>query len=153
VAGAIGNAAAEWRRDLEVVVTGRDRQQAENDPVLVRYRIDRARSRLALPLARVLASIARGHNTADVEGARADDLMPIVHASVRTFAATGGRADALLPLTRSAIASLIEHLLDLAAAPPERGRAEGRVAELEAVVRALDTGYDSAAVASPRAPR
>ncbi len=138
VAGALGVAAAEWRRDLEVVVTGRDRQQVENDPVLHRYRVDRARSRLAAPLARVLASIARGQGTTDVDGARAEDLMPVVHAAVRTFAASNGRADALLPLTRSAVASLVEHLLDLAAAPPERGRAEGRVAELEAVLRALE---------------
>ncbi|MBN9162215.1 MAG: hypothetical protein J0I07_14740, partial [Myxococcales bacterium] len=120
------------------IVTGRDRQQAENDPVLLRYRVDRARSRLAAPLARVLASIARGPSTIDIDGARAEDLMPVVHAAVRTFAASNGKADALLPLTRSAIASLVEHLLDLAAAAPERGRAEGRVAELEAVLRALE---------------
>ena len=138
VAGALSGAATDWKRDLEVVVTGRDRQQAENDPVLVRYRVDRARSRLALPLARVLASIARGQAAADVEGAHAEDLLPVVHAAVWTFAAAGGRADALLPLTRSAIASLVEHLTELAGAPPERGRAEGRVTELEAVLRALE---------------
>lgn len=138
VAGALAAVAADWKRDLEVVVTGRDRQQAENDPVLLRYRVDRARSRLARPLARVLASIARGQGEQEVEGARAEDLMPVVHAAVRTFAATGGRADALLPLTRSAVSSLVEHLLELAATPPERGRAEGRVAELEAMQRALD---------------
>jgi cellulose synthase operon protein C len=138
VAGALGNAAADWKGDLDVVVTGRDRQQAATDPTLLRYRIDRARSRLAAPLGRVLASIARGQGTSDVEGARAEDLMPVVHALVRTFAAAGGRSESLLPLTRSAIASLVEHLLELAAAPPERGRAEGRVAELEAVIRALE---------------
>jgi hypothetical protein len=73
-----------------------------------------------------------------VPGAGAEDLLPIVHAAVRTFAASGGRAEALLPLTRSAVASLVEHLLDLAVAPPEGGRAEGRVAELDALVRALE---------------
>jgi hypothetical protein len=36
------------------------------------------------------------------------------------------------------VASLVEHLLDLAVAPPEGGRAEGRVAELDALVRALE---------------
>ncbi|MBX3214574.1 MAG: dynamin family protein [Labilithrix sp.] len=138
VAGAIGGAAADWRRDLEVVVTGRDRQQVASDPTLLRYRVDRARSRLSAPLARVLASIARGQATSDIEGARADDLMPVVHAAVRTFAAANGQADALFPLTRSAVASLVEHLLELAAAPPERAAAEGRVAELEAVLRALE---------------
>lgn len=139
VAGALTGAAADWKGDLDIVVTGRDRQQAATDPTLLRYRVERAQSRLALPLGRVLASIARGQGATDIDGARVEDLMPIVRASIRTFAASGGRSDALLPLTRSAIASLVEQLLDLAAAPPERGRAEGRVAELEAVLRALDT--------------
>lgn len=134
VAGALAGVAADWKRDLDVVVTGRDTAQAEADPVLTRYRIDRAVTRLAQPLARVLASIAGG---ADTPGATEDDLGPMVRAVVRTFAASGGRADTLVPLTRSAVSSLVEHLLELAAAPPERGRAEGRVAELEAIGSAL----------------
>jgi len=134
VAGALAPAGAEWKRDLEVVVTGRDAAQAEADPVLARYRVDRAITRLAGPLARVLASIAGG---ADTPGATEEDLAPLARAVVRTFAAAGGRPDALVPLTRSAVASMAEHLADLAAAPPERGRAEGRVAELEAIAGAL----------------
>ncbi len=140
VAGALAGAAAEWKRDLEVVVTGRDRAQVESDPVLSRYRIERAITRLAVPLARVLASLARGGPSApsaDVPGASAADLGPLVRAVVRTFAASGGKPDALVPLTRCAVSSLVEHLLDLAVAPPEAGRAEGRVAELEAIERAL----------------
>ena len=139
VAGALNPAAAEWKRDLEVVVTGRDKNQAQQDPVLARYRVDRAQSRLAKPLAKVLASIARGKGTTDVPGATETDLLPLVRALVRTFAAAGGKADALVPLTRSAISSLVEHLLELAVAPPERGKAEGRVGELEAFVAALET--------------
>lgn len=138
LAGALGGAAGEWRRDLEVVVTGRDKQQAETDPVLARYRVDRAVSRLAVPLARVLASLARGGpGGAEVAGASEGDLAPLARALTRTFAAAGGRPDALAVLTRSAVTSLVEHLLDIAGAPPERGRAEGRVAELEAVQDAL----------------
>ena len=147
VAGAISGAAADWKRDLDVVVTGRDRQQAANDPNLVKYRIDRARSRLVPPLAKVLASVARGQQVADVGGATAADLTPLVQIAVRTFAATGGRSDALVPLTRSAVASLVEHLLDLAAGTPERGRAEGLVAELEAMHACL------VALGAPRAPK
>jgi hypothetical protein len=135
VAGALAAAAADWKRDLDVVVTGRGAAQAEADPVLSRYKIDRAITRLAGPLAKVLASIA-GDQSA-ISGATEEDLMPLVRALIRTFAASGGRADVLVPLTRSAIASLAEHLLELAAAPPERGRAEGRVAELEALAAAL----------------
>jgi len=144
VAGAIAAAAAAWRSDLDVVATGRDRQQAESDPVLLRYRIDRARARLSGPLARVLASVARGPGSAEVPGAREADLLPLVHAAVRTFAATGGRSDALLPLTRSLVASLVEHLMDLATEAPPSSRAEGRAAELEALLGAL-TG-DAAAL-------
>jgi hypothetical protein len=108
--------------------------QAEADPVLTRYRIDRAITRLAQPLARVLASVAGG---ADTPGATEEDFGPMVRAVVRTFAAAGGRAESLVPLTRSAIASVVEHLLELSAGAPERGRAEGRVAELEAIAAAL----------------
>ena len=41
----LGRLAAEWKRDLDVVVHhGRDREQATaNDPVLLRYRVDRAK--------------------------------------------------------------------------------------------------------------
>ncbi|MBS2013471.1 MAG: dynamin family protein [Deltaproteobacteria bacterium] len=134
IAGAIGGAASDWKRDLDVVVTGRDAAQVDVDPVLARYRVDRAITRLAQPLARVLATIAGG---ADTPGATETDLLPITRAVVRAFAAAGGRSDALVPLTRSAIASVVEHLLELAGSPPERGRAEGRVAELEAIASAL----------------
>ncbi len=138
IAGALGPAAAEWQGDLEVLVTGRDRQQAESDPLVLRYRVDRARSRLAAPLARVLASLARGESAIDVEGARAEDLMAVVHTAVRTFALANGHADSLLPLTRSAIASLAEHLLQLASKAPERARSEGLVAELATVLATLE---------------
>ncbi len=134
VAGALLGAAADWKHDLDVVVTGRDAAQAEADPVLTRYRIDRAITRLAAPLARVLASVAGG---SDTPGVTEEDLGPLCRAVVRTFAASGGKSSVLVPLTRSAIASVVEHLLELAAAPPERGRAEGRVAELEAIGVAL----------------
>lgn len=136
VAGALSGPAAEWKRDLDVIVTGRDRAQADADPVLVRYRVDRAVTHLTTPLARVLATLARGEE-APVVGATETELLPLVRSLVRTFAASGGRADALQPLTRSAVASLSEKLLDLAVSPPDRGRAEGRVAELEAITNAL----------------
>jgi hypothetical protein len=137
LAGALSVPGAEWRRDLDVVVTGRDAQQAQNDPVLVRYRVDRGVSRLARPLAKVLSSVARGKADVPVEGASETDLLPLAKAVVRTFAATGGKPESLVPLTRSAVSSLVEHLLDLATAPPQRGRAEGRATELEAIAEGL----------------
>src|SRR5262249_40223602 len=60
IAGALSGPAAEWKRDMDVVVTGRDKQDqkaVQNDPILARYRVDRAVARLAAPLARVLASV------------------------------------------------------------------------------------------------
>lgn len=137
VAGALAAPAADWKRDLDVVVTGRDKKQTEDDPVLSRYRVDRAMTRLAGPLSKVLASLARAADTVDVAGATPTDLLPLVRAVVRTFAATNGSPVALLPLTRGAVSSLVEHLLELAVAPPDTGRAEGRVAELEAIEAAL----------------
>ena len=134
VAGALLGAATDWKRDLDVVVTGRDAAQVEADPVLMRYRIDRALTRIAEPLAKVLATIAGG---ADTPGVGPEDLAPLCRAVTRTFAAAGGRSGALVPLTRSAIAALVELLLDLAKAPPESRGAEGRVAELEALQNAL----------------
>ena len=74
---------------------------------------------------------------ADVAGASEADLAPLARAVVRTFAAAGGGAEGLVALARSAVASLTETLLELAAAPPERGRAEGRRAELDALREAL----------------
>ncbi|MDB4940633.1 MAG: hypothetical protein JWP97_167 [Labilithrix sp.] len=144
VAGALQGAASEWKRDLDVVVTGRDAAQAEADPVLVRYRVDRALTRLAAPLARVLASIVGGDGDGGngasgrgTPGLTEPDLLPLCRSVVRTFAATGGRTSALVPLTKSAIAAIVEHLLDLAKEPPQRSGAEGRVAELEAILAAL----------------
>ena len=58
-------------------MTGRDAAQADADPILTRYRIDRAITRLAQPLARVLASVAGG---ADTPGATEDDLLPLCRA-------------------------------------------------------------------------
>lgn len=129
VAGALGQAASAWTQDVETIVTGRNAAQAEADPMLMRYRVDRATAHLAPPLARVLASLAGD--------ASERDFAQLARALVRTFAATGGRADGIVALTRSAVSSLVEHLTELAVAPEERGAAEGRVAELEAIARAL----------------
>ncbi|MCL2722948.1 MAG: dynamin family protein [Polyangiaceae bacterium] len=137
IAGAMAAAANEWKSDLDVVVTGRDRAQAESDPILVRYQVERAVTRIAKPLASVLASVAcRG--ATEVAGASEVDLLPLSRAIVRTFAAAGGQPETIGSLGRSAALSLSEHLLDLAAAPPAEGSAEGRVAELSAIEESLE---------------
>ncbi len=138
VAGALGAAAADWKRDLDVVVTGRDALQADVDPVLVRYRIDRAMTHLAPPLARVLASLTTsGSLEGDRDGVAERELHPMVRAVVRTFAATGGQSSDLVPLTRSAVASVVDHLLEFSTSHAVPRAVEGRVAELEAFALVL----------------
>ena len=137
VAGALGEDAAEWRRDLEVVVTGRDAQAAESDPVLARYREGRAVSRLAKPLATVLASIARGESTVSVAGVSEAELMGLCRAIVRTFPAPRREPGSLVPQGRGAGAAHVERMMGHTSQVPSQGRAEGRVAELEALLTAF----------------
>ncbi|MCL2778021.1 MAG: dynamin family protein [Polyangiaceae bacterium] len=140
IAGALTAAATEWKSDLDVVVTGRDRQQAESDPVLMRYQVERAVTRMAGPLAHVLASVARQGSTENLVASAASesDLLPLSRVLVRTFAGAGGRPEAIVRLGSSAVASLSEHLLDKAALPPPAGIAAMRVAELSATKEALN---------------
>lgn len=139
ITGALGPSATAWRRDIDVLAVGRDRAQAERDPMLVRYKVDRAVTHLAPPLARVLASLASPEDaeSAPLEGAAEHDWRAIAQALVRTFTLAGGTGAELRPLAESAVASLADRLLELAVAPPDRGRAEGRAAELEAIGQAL----------------
>ena len=140
LAGALARDALAWKHDLEVIVTGRDADALWSDPVLLRYHVDRATFHLAPTLARVLAQLAGhgedGQGEAEVAAAALAGL-PSARALVRTFAATGGRADALAPLTRSAVATLTEHLFALAAQAPTPGAGSGLVDELTAITAAL----------------
>ncbi len=136
ITGALGPSTTAWRRDIDVLAVGRDRAQAERDPMVVRYKVDRAVAHLAPPLARVLASLA-SPESAPLEGAAESDWRALAQALVRTFTLAGGTGTELRPLAESAVASLADRLLELAVAPPDRGRAEGRAAELEAIGQAL----------------
>lgn len=138
LAGALVRAAQSWHRDLEVIATGRDPEALLEDPVLLRYRVDRATFHLAPPLAKVLAQLGwdgeREISRAELEG------LPMARALVRTFAASGGNPDALLPLTRSAVTTLIERLSSLATPPLEVGSATGLVDEMRALADRLSQG-------------
>lgn len=137
VASAIGGETHAWQRDLQVIVTGRDAEQTKNDPVLARYRIDRATARLAPPLATVLARIACDEADAPLVTVTQAELLPFTRAVVRAFAAAGGRPEATLPLTRSAVSALVDLLAERATERPPPHSARGRVAELEALRDAL----------------
>ena len=119
-----------WLRDLDVVVTGRDVEAAKKDPVLARYRIDRALSRLAVPLGHALAAMA---SEAALTPA---DVAMLARASVRAFSAAPEARD-VRALSRAAIGSLVDYLGVLAVPPPLVHRAAGRARELESVARAL----------------
>lgn len=131
VMGALSRDALAWKRDLEVIATGRDEDALTKDPVLYRYRVDRATFHLAQTLARVLAGLG-WEGEREIARAETEEL-PTARTLVRTFAATGGSADALYPLARSAVTTLIERLFALATAPSTQGQAAGIVTELRSL--------------------
>ena len=132
---------ADWKRDLDLVFIGRDRDAAERDPVLGRYRVDRAVDAIAPALSRGLSALA-----AEVE-VPPGRLAAQARAIVRT-AAWGPQSDPaerLEAIARSAVATLVEELLALSVAPPpveSRARAApaaGVLRELRAFRVALET--------------
>jgi len=120
-------------QDLELVFIGRDRAAATADPVLGRYRVDRALATLAPPLARALASLVP---EAGLSPAR---LTPFTRALVRAAASTGPVApEALLPpLARAAVATVLEQLFALSVPPATPSPVAGRLRELHALGAAL----------------
>ena len=144
LAASLSPQAAAWTRDLELVFIGRDPEAAARDPVLARYRVDRAVATLAPALSRALSAIAAD---VDLPPAR---LAPQVRAAVRAVAwcapaeglgrdLAAERAPALLPaMAQAAVATLVEQLLamSVAPAPSDRG-ARDVLRELHAFRAAL----------------
>jgi cellulose synthase operon protein C len=121
-----------WASDLELVFVGRDRSSAGADPVLARYRVDRAVASLAPPLARALASLV-------LDSLSPTDLAPFARSMVRAAASCSPpEPQALLPpLARAAVATLVEQLFARSVAAPQASPAEGLLRELEAIGAAL----------------
>jgi len=130
----LGAAAEAWRRDLALVYVGRDREIAERDAVLARYRVERALAAIAPPLSRGLAALA------DDPTLGPGQLAPAARALVRAAAAASPPdPDALLPpLARAAVATLVEQLFALSVPPAPSTRAAGLLRELHAFAAALD---------------
>jgi small GTP-binding protein len=123
-----------WRRDLALVFVGRDRETATRDPVLARYRVERAVATLALPLAQALASLVPGAAWTP------SMLAPTARAIVRAAAdaSDSPEADTLLPaVARAAVATLVERLFTLSMAPLPVTPAAGLVRELAAFTASL----------------
>jgi small GTP-binding protein len=142
LAGVLKPSAEAWARDLSLVFVGRDREHATRDPVLQRYRVERAVATLGPPLARALASLAPESSLGPSE------LVPVARALVR--AATGASEapepdGLLLPLARAAVATLVERLFALSIAPAPVTRAAGLVRELRA--------FSSAVSLAPETPQ
>jgi GTP-binding protein EngB required for normal cell division len=122
-----------WASDLELVHVGRDRADARADPMLARYRVDRALAALAPPLARALASLAP-------EAALSpSQIAPFARALVRAAAAAapGDPEELLPPLARAAVTTLVDQLFALSVAAPGPTRAPGLLRELNALATAL----------------
>ncbi len=134
LATSLAPSAEAYTRDLSLVFVGRDPDAASRDPVLARYRVDRAVAALAPPLSRALSSLA------PEAGLSPSQLAPSARALVRAAAAASPPQDdaPLLALSRAAVSTLVEQLFSMssAAAPPARGAA--LLAELQALAGALE---------------
>jgi GTP-binding protein EngB required for normal cell division len=126
--------AERWAADMALVFVGRDRDAADRDPVLARYRIDRAIETLAPALARSLSALAPEASLTPAQ------LAPIARTLVRAAAsASAPDAESLLPpLSRAAISTLVEQLFAQSVAPPARTGSQGALRELHALAASLD---------------
>jgi hypothetical protein len=126
--------AENWARDLELVFVGRDRTSASADPVLARYRVDRAVTALAGPLARALASLVPEASLSPAQ------LAPFARSLVRAAASCSPPdAQALLPpVARAAVTTLVEQLFALSVVGAPAAGAEGLLRELRALRAALE---------------
>lgn len=122
-----------WARDLELVFVGRDDHRGTADPILARYRMDRALAALSLPLSSALASLA------PEAGLSAAHLSPGARAIVRTAVSSVpvGLDDMLTVVARAAVATLLELLLALGDARSAPTQTAGILRELKAFAVAL----------------
>ncbi|HSY25849.1 MAG TPA: dynamin family protein [Polyangiaceae bacterium] len=125
--------AVQWQRDIELVFVGRDRESAARDPVLARYRVDRALTTLAPPLARALASLAPPGSV--TPAAMEASARAIVRAAA--FGSAVPDDDTLAAIASAAVATLIEELFSRSIPPASPRTAAGVLRELGAFACAL----------------
>ena len=129
---------AEWRRDVELVAVGRDAADASKDPVLVRYAIDRAISRLAEPAARALETLS---GDARVEAA---SFLPLARVAVRASASSTVADGWLSALARALASTAIDELGARAVAKADSSDEAGVLAELSSLLGVLGLRSESA---------
>ena len=124
-----------WGRDLALVFVGRDRRGATSDPILARYRVERALASLAPSLAHAMSSLAQEWSLGPSHWAQ--PARALVRAAAE--ASSGTSPDAILaPLARAAIATLVDHLFSLSVAPKPGAGPAGLLRELQAFAEALE---------------
>ncbi len=133
LAASLSPLAEDWTRDLELVFIGRDRDAADRDPVLARYRVDRAVAAIAPGLSRALAAIAPEVELSPGRWA------PYARTAVRAAAwcAPAAPPDMLAAIARATIAMLVEQLSALSVPPPPSTSSSGVLRELRALAGAL----------------
>ncbi|HLK40243.1 MAG TPA: hypothetical protein VKU41_26005, partial [Polyangiaceae bacterium] len=124
--------AAAWARDLRLVFVGRDADAAARDPVLARYRADRALTMLAPPLSHAMAALAPEARVAPT------DLLHVARAIVRT-ASSGlpGVEPLLAAIAQAAVTTFTETLFALSTTPARSSTSHGVLRELGAFADAL----------------
>ncbi len=133
LAESLGPCAKAWAKDVDLVAVGRDRESVVRDPILMRYRVDRALAAIAEPLARALASL---EPEAALEPAQ---IAPAARAIVRAAveAAAVDVEAVVLGIARASVATLSDQLIAAASAPATPGSAAGVVREMQAFADAL----------------
>jgi small GTP-binding protein len=133
VAASLNVHAQTWARDLELVFVGRDDHRRTADPILARYRVDRALAALSLPLSNALASLA------PEAGLSAEHMRPSARAIVRTAVSSVpvDLDDTLTVIAHAAVATLVELLLALGGTPSAPTQTAGVLRELKAFDAAL----------------
>jgi cellulose synthase operon protein C len=133
LATSLGPHAAAWARDLELVFIGRDPEAAAHDPVLARYRVDRAVAAIAPALTHALTAIVP---EVDLPPAR---LAPRGRAVVRAAAwsAPAHAPEMLAAIAQASVATLVEQLLAMSVAPAPSTATQGVLRELSAFRAAL----------------
>ena len=127
--------ANEWARDLDLVFVGRDRDAVARDPVLARYRTDRAVAVMAPALARAMTAMVPESAASGAEVASA------ARAIVRA-AAGCAPADArqlLAAIAEAAVVTLADQMFAASVAPSPPPRAVGVLRELKAFAAALES--------------
>jgi small GTP-binding protein len=136
LAASLAPSAEEWTRDLELVFVGRDPEAAGRDPVLARYRVDRAVAAIAPALSHALSAIVPAVEIAPAR--MATHARAVVRAAA--WCAPPETNDMLSAIGRAAVTTLVEQLLELSVPPSPSPSisAAGVLRELKAIRAALD---------------